>query len=134
MDEERETAQLNTLRWLLMPSAVLAGWIGAAYIFGDASRTSTPSFTAAREIGSMPAWGCLFAMGATALMIACISGNLKHMSIALFAGGAMYSWWGSLFLVTLVMGEMSTLVGPAIYYFVAFAHFAGAWRIWARQP
>jgi hypothetical protein len=52
-----------TLRWLLLPSATLAGWIGLAYIFGDSRRTATPSFRMAQEIAPMQAWGVLFLVG-----------------------------------------------------------------------
>lgn len=131
---EPERQAMNTLRWLLLPSGILAGWIGIAYMTGDPIRTSTPSFRMAQDIAPMEAWGVLFATGAIALIAAGISGRLNLVAIALFIGGAIYSWWASLFLVTLIVDDHASIVAPGVYYFLAFTHFAGAWRMFTRQP
>ena len=125
---------MNALRWLLLPSAALAGWIGLSYIFGKPSRTSTPSFRMAQDIAPMQAWGVLFGLGAVVLITTALIGRLTYVAIALFFGGVIYSWWASLFLVTVVMDEHASLVAPALYYFISFAHFVGAWRMYTRQP
>lgn len=125
---------MNALRWLMLPSAILAGWIGCAYLFGDPERTSTPSFRMAQDIAPMEVWGILFALGAVALVWSSVAGNFTLVAVALFIGGAIYSWWASLFLVTLLLDDHVSIVAPALYYFIAFAHFAGGWRMYTRRP
>jgi len=122
------------LRWLLLPSAALAGWVGCAYLFGDPQRTATPSFRMAQDLAPMEAWGVLFSIGAVSLLLAALSGKLTLVAIALFIGGAIYSWWASLFLLTLLLDEHASIVAPALWYFTSFTHFAGAWRMYTRQP
>lgn len=119
------------LRWLLLPSGILAGWIGCAYILGDPVRTSTPSFGIARGIAPLSAWGWLFLAGAAVLLVASLLlGRLRIVAYAaLLIGGAIYSWWASLFLVTLAVDDRASIVAPGVYYFVGFSHFAGAWRM-----
>lgn len=119
-----------TVRWLLLPSGILAGWIGCAYILGDPIRTSTPSFGIARGIAPLSAWGWLFLTGGVVLLVASLLGRLKIVAYAaLLIGGAIYSWWASLFLVTLAVDDRASIVAPGVYYFVGFSHFAGAWRM-----
>lgn len=133
MDLAEEVRELNVLRRLLIPSGVLAGWIGCAYLFGADARTVTPSFNTARTLAPMEAWGCLFLVGAITLLIAAVMARRKAIALALFAGGIIYSWWASLFLLTVFTDAHASLVAPALYYFIAFAHFAGAWRLHTRQ-
>jgi hypothetical protein len=61
---------------------------------------------------------------------------MTFVALALFIGGAIYSWWASLFLMTLLLvrDDYASIVAPALYYFIAFAHFAGGWRMYTRQP
>lgn len=125
---------MYALRWLLLPSAALAGWVACAYLFGDPIRTNTPSFRVAQDLASMDAWGIVFAIGAVALVVSALIGKPALIASALFVGGAIYSWWASLFLVTLLLDDRASIVAPATWYFVAFSHFAGGWRMYTRQP
>jgi hypothetical protein len=124
---------LGQLRVLMLPVIGLAGWIGAAYLFGDAERTATPSFAVAQSLAPMWAWGVLFLTGAVALSLATVLGNFMLIGAAMFVGGIIYTWWGSLFAATAVGDPRASLVGPAVYYFIGSIHFVGAWRMYTRE-
>jgi hypothetical protein len=113
-------------RPLLIPFAVLAGWIGCAYVFGDPVRTSTPSFAAARELAPMPVWGVMFLIGAATLAVAIVVHDDRLPRWALAIGGVIYIWWGLLFLLTVLRDERASLNAPALYGFIAFIHFLAA--------
>lgn len=124
---------LGQLQVLMLPMIGLAGWIGAAYLFGDAERTATPSFAAAQSLAPMWAWGVLFLSGAVALTMATVLGHFVLIGAAMFAGGVIYTWWASLFAATAVGDPRASLVGPAVYYFIGSIHFVGAWRMYTME-
>lgn len=125
---------MRQLRLLMVPSIALAGWIGSSYVLGDPERTATPSFTTAQFLAPMWAWGVLFLTGAVTLSFTAILGEPRLIGAALFIGGIIYTWWGSLFAITTLVDSRASLTGPAIYYFIGLVHFTGAWRMYTRQP
>lgn len=114
------------LRPLLIPFAVLAGWIGCAYTLGAPVRTSTPSFAAARDLAPMQLWGGMFLVGALVLALAMFTRDDRIPRWSLAIGGVIYLWWGLLFLLTVLRDERASLTAPALYGFIAFIHFLAA--------
>lgn len=116
-------------RLLLIPYPVLAAVTGLAYMFGARARTPSHSFDVARSIAPLQTWGLLFAAGAVVLSVALIVDNRRLTANALFIGGAIYTWWASLFAIATVTEPTASLVGWAVWGFVAFAHYVAAWRV-----
>lgn len=114
------------IRPLLIPFIVLAGWIGCSYVAGDPVRTATPSFASARELAPMHLWGVMFIIGAATLVVAMFVRDDRIARWALVVGGVIYTWWGLLFLLTVLRDERASLNGPVLYGFVAFVHFLAA--------
>lgn len=121
-----------TGRVAALPTVVLAGWIGTAYLVGDPERTATPSFRAAQTLAPMQWWGLIFLAGAAAMTVTALTRLERALAVAFFIGGAIYSWWGSLFAVSIASDPRASLVAPVLYLFIGFVHFAGAWRIYVR--
>ena len=109
-------------RPLLVPFIALAAWIGCAYVFGDPTRTSTPSFGAAQDLAPMQLWGAMFLAGAAVLTLSMFL-NERLMHAALFVGGVIYAWWGALFALSAAHDPEASLVSPALYGFLAAIHF-----------
>lgn len=113
-------------RPLLIPFALLAGWIGCAYMFGDPGRTATPSFAAARDLAPIQTWGVMFVIGAAVLVVAMFVTDDGVPQWALVIGGGIYLWWAVLFFFTITQDERASLNAPALYGFIAAIHFIGA--------
>lgn len=114
---------------LLLPFPVLAVIIGLAYCFGSPNRTMSSSFSTAKSIAPLESWGLLFLFGGFFLTVAMLLRDLRMMSFGLFIGGMIYTWWGTLFLISAMTDLNASLTGWAIYGFLAFVHYAGFWRL-----
>lgn len=113
-------------RPLLIPFASLAAWIGFGYVLGHPVRTSTPSFSSARDLAPMPVWGAMFLLGAAVLVLAMCVHDDRLTRSALFVGGVIYLWWGLLFGLTVLRDERASVNAPALYVFIACMHFLAA--------
>ena len=113
-------------RPLVVPYVVLALWIGLAYLLGDELRTATPAFEGAKEITTVSNWGYMFLVGAVVMTVCSLMRDTKWLRTSLFIGGFMYTWWGALFMFSIINVPFANLNAPILYWFVAFSHFAGA--------
>lgn len=123
----------HTSRSVLIAGPCLAGIIGLAYTLGDASRTAAPSFDAAKSVASMHTWGWVFLAGAVVMGAALLTRNQKVLSVSLFIGGTLYSWWGACFAIQALTDDQSSLVAWALYAVVAMIHFIIAVRCWRHR-
>lgn len=118
-------------RWLLVPFPALAGVMGLAYLFGDPGRTSTQSFVAARDIATLHQWGYLFLLGAAVTSILLVLDRRTALSWALWFGGAIFTFWATLFAISAATDPRASLTGWAVHGTIASQHFIAAW--WIRK-
>lgn len=123
----------HTPRSVLYTGPVLAGIMGAAYLFGGNVRTDTPSFQAARAVAPMHDWGVVFLLGCVVLTVGLIVRNQRVLAGAYFIGGAMYTWWSALFAVQALTDKHASLVAWALYGIVAMTHFVVSYRCWVNR-
>ena len=124
-------------RLQLVPMPVLACVIGLAYVFGDPRRYTSPSFNTARRVAAglgyqgdgLHLWGVLFLAGALVMTTCLLTNSASTMAIALTIGGFIYTWWAMLFAVSAIREPFASLIGWAVYLFVAYGHFINAYRI-----
>lgn len=139
-------------RLLLIPIPLLAAVIGWAYTWGDPLRTLSPSFDVGRWLAHelfpwvdpMHVWGVMFLAGAAALGGALATYRADWFVNALFVGGFMYTWWASMFLISLVSETVNgqppraSLTGWAIHGFIAYVHYVACYRVrvsgWKATP
>lgn len=115
-------------RVLYAPFVLLAFVMSMAYLFGDADRTATKSFHAAQSVAPMRVWGIVFLLGAFAITLAILWGSFHVISVTLFVGGMVYSWWAILFLVSAFNDPKASLTGWAIHGFISCMYYFAAWK------
>lgn len=119
-------------RLLLLPFPALAAAMGLGYAFGDPVRTNSASFTFAKELAPMPAWGLIFLIGAIVLSVTLATHSRAATTLALLVGGGIYTWWGLCLAASTVLDPRASLNAWAVYLTIAFAHYFAAHRTWTR--
>lgn len=128
----------RTPRAVLALAPALAGVLGLAYTFGDAGRTTSTSFNAAKDLARelfpstqpMHVWGMFFLAGCGVMSVAIGLNHYKTLSVAMWVGGLMYVWWASCFALSAIQDPAASLVAWALYLVVAVFHFMISHRAW----
>lgn len=107
----------------------LAAWIGLAYLFGDPSRTNTPSFQVARDLMPMRGWGCVFLAIAVLLLVGYALRSRDVTVFVLSMATVAYLMWAAFFVWALLTAPDASLVAPAWPLFSALACTASATSI-----
>lgn len=94
----------------LFPALTL--WLGISYL-GPTERLQSASFTAAREVMPMHAWGALFLTLAVIKVVCIKRGTVRGYVLAMCAGMGLYGCWGVLFLGSVFADPHASLGGPA---------------------
>lgn len=118
---------------VLMTGPALAGVMGVAYSFGDASRTQSSSFDAAKDVAPMHVWGIFFLVGCFVTATAIAIDNYTLLAVAMWIGGAMYAWWASCFALQAMTDPDASLVAWALYAVIATLHFIVATLAWVSR-
>lgn len=117
-----------------LPNAVLAGIIGASYVFGSPQRTATSSFMFAKTIAPVPVWGLVFLAGAVAVSAAIAARSPRLIAASLWIGGAICCWWSVCFAISALRYPDASLVGWALYGYVASVMWMSAYLAWTGRP
>lgn len=117
-------------RWIDQPGSLLAllnVGLGVVLLLGDPLRTSAPSFSAAKEIMPIPAWGLLFLTGAAVCAVASRHGSRGAVLVAV--GGGIHAFWAAALLQAALRDSRVAFTGVVVYGWVAALHLTTGIRL-----
>lgn len=103
---------------------LLALGVALAYIFGDPSRTSTPSFDVARDVMTIKSFGFIFLFVAVLEIAGMVLKTELFYVVGLAIGLGVCFGWAGLFIGSIIFTDSASLVSPMLWGFVGIAHVA----------
>jgi hypothetical protein len=112
---------------------IFTGWLGLAYLLGDPARTATPTLLAIGDVLPIRAWGAAFLSFAVVLIVGYAMRSRDVTIFVLWMGFAAFGVWGIIFAVVVFTVPDTSLVGPAVWWFIAAAFAASARSVAVRE-
>lgn len=94
--------------------------IGLSLLLGSPTRTSSPSYSVAKALMPIDAWGLLFITGAVVCWTACGLGRRGAVLVAFGAG--IHGFWALQLLRAAMWDQRAALTGIVVYTWLAVLH------------
>lgn len=120
-------------RIMLPTYPILASIIGAAYLFGAPTRTSSPAFDVAKQFMSIQSWGVVFLAMAAMLIVGYLIHSRDVTVFVLFMAASAFVMWAVFFGISVLQSHDASLVAPAWPSFAACACSASAISVAKRE-